>query len=227
VAVSGTVAVVGAPGESTFRGIAYAFDATDGSLIATLNNPNPSPSSGDAFGSSVAISGSVAIVGTPGENSERGIAHAFDATDGSLIATLSNPAANSGDFFGQSVAVSGDVAVVGAHQDDPGGITNAGIAYVFDATDGSLIGTLSNPDPATNDSFGVSVAIAGDIALVGAHADDPGGVSDAGTAYVFKPSVAGTCANPGRSEGTLLYNSSNKIMQYCDGANWVGIGKPP
>lgn len=33
------------------------------------------------------------------------------------------------------------------------------------------------------------------------------------------------CTTPARAEGTLLYNSSNSVMQYCDGTNWVAIGK--
>jgi alpha-tubulin suppressor-like RCC1 family protein len=33
------------------------------------------------------------------------------------------------------------------------------------------------------------------------------------------------CLNPQRYEGTLLYNSSNNVMQYCDGVSWVQIGK--
>lgn len=29
---------------------------------------------------------------------------------------------------------------------------------------------------------------------------------------------------PAREEGTIFYNSANKLMQYCDGAGWVSIG---
>lgn len=32
------------------------------------------------------------------------------------------------------------------------------------------------------------------------------------------------CLNPVREEGALTYNSSSKVMQYCDGVSWVGIG---
>ncbi|MCI0630835.1 MAG: FG-GAP repeat protein, partial [Phycisphaerales bacterium] len=40
-------------------------------------------------------------------------------------------------------------------------------------------------DAAAGDSFGVSVALSGDTALVGAYADDHPGASNAGSAYVF------------------------------------------
>ncbi|MCH8001641.1 MAG: hypothetical protein IIA34_08300 [Proteobacteria bacterium] len=45
---------------------------------------------------------------------------------------------------------------------------------------GALITTLNNPDPTASDLFGVSVAVAGNIAVIGASADDPGGVGNAG-----------------------------------------------
>ncbi len=40
-------------------------------------------------------------------------------------------------------------------------------------------------DGAANDNFGISVALSGDTALVGAYADDVGATSDQGSAYVF------------------------------------------
>ncbi|MBK9385662.1 MAG: FG-GAP repeat protein [Planctomycetes bacterium] len=40
-------------------------------------------------------------------------------------------------------------------------------------------------DPGNGDSFGRAVAISGDVAIVGSISDDHGGVSDAGSAYVF------------------------------------------
>jgi hypothetical protein len=66
--------------------------------------------------------------------------------------------------------------VVGADNDDPGGVSEAGTAYLFDATNGSLIATLNNPAPETGDYLGNSVAISGTIAVVGAYLDTPGGV---------------------------------------------------
>src|SRR6266536_5322560 len=45
--------------------------------------------------------------------------------------------------------------------------------------------TSPAPDGAAFDSFGVSVAVDGDTAVVGAYLDDTPGGSDAGSAYVF------------------------------------------
>jgi len=34
---------------------------------------------------------------------------------------------------------------------------------------------------------------------------------------------AGNCSNPTGAAGTLIYNSTQSIMQYCNGSEWVGI----
>ncbi|HEX3482876.1 MAG TPA: hypothetical protein VHT91_48035 [Kofleriaceae bacterium] len=95
------------------------------------------------------------------------------------------------DTFGFSVALSGDTAVVGANRNDERG-TDAGAAYVFvrSAASWTQQAKLTAADGATNENFGVSVAVSGDTALVGAIFDsDPGG-SDLGAAYVFVRSGA-------------------------------------
>ena len=73
--------------------------------------------------------------------------------------------------------------MVGAYSDDTGA-TDAGSAYVFDATTGNLLRTLNNPTPAASDYFGRSVAVSGSTVVVGAYLDDTG-ATDAGAAYVF------------------------------------------
>ena len=72
---------------------------------------------GDAFGCSVAISGSTAVVGAPGKNSKRGAAYVFmrSGTAWSQQAELTASDGAAGDAFGSSVAISGSTAVVGAH----------------------------------------------------------------------------------------------------------------
>ena len=60
------------------------------------------------------------------------------------------------------MAVSGNSAVVGAYLDSTGA-TNAGSAYVFNATTGALITTLHNPNLGSSDYFGYTVAISGNL----------------------------------------------------------------
>lgn len=174
------------PGGVANAGSAYVFDATTGALVSTLSNPSPVAT--DSFGRSVGISGNLAVVGAYGDDtgvSGAGIAYVFNATTGALVSTLNNPAPLTNDSFGWSADISGSLAIIGAYADDPGGVSNTGAAYVFNANTGALVSTLSNPAPAVADNFGYVVAISGTRALVGSRNDDPGGVSSAGGAFVF------------------------------------------
>ena len=33
------------------------------------------------------------------------------------------------------------------------------------------------------------------------------------------------CTSPANIEGTMMYNTTDSVMQYCNGVNWIGIGK--
>ncbi|MDA0243450.1 MAG: hypothetical protein OT477_08545 [Chloroflexi bacterium] len=145
---------------------------------------------GDRFGRAVAVSGDTAVIGAYWDNdggTESGSAYVFTRTGGvwsqQAKLTASDPGAF--DWFGVSVAVSGDTAVIGARWDDDGG-TDSGSAYVF-ARSGvvwSQQAKLTASDSAANDFFGISVAVNGDTAVIGAHGNDDGG-SESGSAYVF------------------------------------------
>jgi hypothetical protein len=37
--------------------------------------------------------------------------------------------------------------------------------------------------------------------------------------------LAAVCNNPGLPAGTMLYNDDHAVMQYCNGQDWIGIGK--
>ncbi|EPY01216.1 FG-GAP repeat protein, partial [Magnetospirillum fulvum] len=82
-----------------------------------------------------------------------------------------------------------NTALVGANAADPGGISNAGAAYVFTRSGGTWTqqAKLTASDKAANDWFGFSVSLSsdGNTAVVGAYQADPGGISGAGAAYVF------------------------------------------
>ena len=116
--------------------------------------------------------------------------------------TASDAAAD--DLFGISVAVAGDTAVVGAYFDDTPAGTDAGSAYVFVRSGGTWTqqAKLTASDAAASDQFGVSVAVAGDTAVVGAYVDDTPAGDDAGSAYVFAGrACAGVAATVTGSSG--------------------------
>ncbi len=200
VAISGNYAIVGADLEDdsggTTSGKAYIFNVTTGALLHTLDNPNAyGTSSTDAFGSSVAISGNYAIVGAYPEDDAGGTtsgkAYIFNVITGALLHTLDNPNAygtSLNDKFGLSVAISGNYAIVGAFEEDDAGGTESGKAYIFNVTTGALLHTLDNPNAystSADDEFGVSVAIDGNYAIIGARFEDDAGGFSSGKAYIY------------------------------------------
>jgi len=87
------------------------------------------------------------------------------------------------DHFAGSVAVNGDIALIGEDQDDVDG-TDSGSAYLFNITTGLQIAKLRPDDPAENKRFGFSVAIDGNLAVIGAIGNDTNG-RFSGAVYIF------------------------------------------
>ena len=194
-----------AVGGNTDQGRAYVFSGADGSLLFTLDTPNPQAEA--RFGRSVAVGdvngdgkGDIAVSAhyeDVGGNAEQGRAYVFSGANGSLLFTLDTPNPQTGAFFGQSVAV-GDVSgdgkadvAVGASMERVSDIDRQGRAYVFSGADGSLLLTLDRPKPQQFSVFGASVAV-GDVSgdgkadiAVGAYNEDVGTNADQGRAYVF------------------------------------------
>ncbi len=191
VGISGTTAIVGAwanDDNGSLSGSAYLFDTTTGRQIAKLL-PNDGAAF-DLFGISVGISGATAIVGARGDDDNgdfSGSAYLFDTTSDRQIAKLLPSDGAAGDNFGRSLAISGATAVVGARGDDDNG-DGSGSAYLFGTTTGRQIAKLLPDDGAAGDQFGVSVAISGATAIVGAWLDGDNG-SDSGSAYLFDASA--------------------------------------
>lgn len=186
VAIDGNRAIVGARNNvvsAVTGGSAHIFDTDTGGFLRTLDNPTPQV--GDRFGESVSISGNIAIVGAPEDNTAQtsaGSAYIYQVDTGALLWTINNPNPSPIDYFGFSVAIDGDRAIIGAYGEDTGA-SDAGSAYIYDATTGGLLHTLNNPQP-SDARFGDSVDISGNLAVVGAFLSDVG-ASGAGSVYVF------------------------------------------
>ncbi|NKB20943.1 MAG: PEP-CTERM sorting domain-containing protein [Alphaproteobacteria bacterium] len=187
VSVSGNHALIGASADDTQGvnvGQAHLYNATTGALLQTFNDPNVTTN--DQFGGSVSVSGNNVLIGARRDDTnglDVGQAHLFDATTGALLQTFNDPTPTGGDQFGRSVSISGNNVLVGAVSDNTNG-PGVGQAHLFDATTGALLQTFNDPTPTGADSFGSSVAISGNFALVGARHDDTSGV-DVGQAYLF------------------------------------------
>jgi len=159
--------------------------------------PEANPGDGywaDEFGHSVAVDVDLAVIGVPrddvGSVVDQGSAYVFVRGVGNAWTLQTKLTADDGatdDRFGYSVAIGGTTVLVGAHQHDVGSNSNQGAAYAFVSVAGvwSQQARLVAPDGATDDSFGISVAVSGDTAVVGASADDVGPNGDQGTAHVF------------------------------------------
>jgi hypothetical protein len=90
-----------------------------------------------------------------------------------------------GDGFGYSVCVSADYAIVGAGMDDDdGAASGSACIYAHDGLTWKQKVKLTAPDADADDYFGMSVAIDGDYAIVGAPHNDIG-VTNCGSAYIF------------------------------------------
>ncbi len=209
VAVSGDVIVVGAPYDSSYAGAVYVFQRMDGGADAWGEAAKLTASdagSNDFFGWSVGVSGDVIVAGAWSEDAggqNAGAAYVFQRMQGGAdnwgeVTKLTASDAQPMDQFGYAAAISGDVIVVGARWEEEGG-SSAGAAYVFQRMQGGAdnwgqVAKLMASDPAENDSFvfGQSVAVSGDVIVVGAWAAESDGGSEAGAAYVFQRTQGGT-----------------------------------
>ncbi|MGO9408865.1 MAG: FG-GAP repeat protein [Acidimicrobiales bacterium] len=181
VAVSGATVVVGAVGHARYMGRAYVFTKTTSGWEQTAELEGSDTVTEDGFGTSVAVSGTMAVVGAEGYAKGAGRAYVFSETEGvwKQTAELKGSDTVTGDNFGTSVALSGTTVVVSSY----GQADSAGRAYVFTGTAGVWKQTaeLKGSDTAAGDYFGISAAVSGTSAVVGAYDH----ATDAGRAYVF------------------------------------------
>lgn len=144
----------------------------------------------DAFGTSVAVFNDVVLVGSP-ENDDHGnssgsvYVYTNDGSGWNEDMKLTADDAAASDFFGISLALSSDTILVGSYWDDENG-ANSGSVYVydFDGTDWAQQTKLIATDEGSPGQFGFSVALDGDIAIVGANKGN-GIESESGSAYVY------------------------------------------
>lgn len=169
-------ALLALPAPTRAAGPSYVV-STGGSVESSAIEPSqearltPSSNAGPSeWGSSVAVSGDTAVVGSAccGGTDLHGLAEVFvrDGDTWSWQATLSASDTPPGaqDLFGWSVAIEGDVAIIGA----PGFAREA--AYVFRRTGVTWVEeaklTATPRDP--YNFFGGAVEISGDTVIVGA-----------------------------------------------------------
>lgn len=191
VAIEGERALVGDP----HLGAAYLFSRGDGGW-SPEQSLRPNNGHAHSFGASVTLANGRALVGAPGTRvgaSERqGAAYLFVHTETGWIERAEIAASDgaSHDGFGSAVASSGDTLLVGAPYATIGSNEIQGAAYVFrQAADETWPQErkLTATDSDGRETFGVSIALDGDRALVGASGMNEG----QGAAYVFARTPTG------------------------------------
>ncbi len=240
VAVSGNVAIVGAPNASV-SGAAYVYarQGNGWALQAALLPSNPTGYF-DEFGTSVAIHGNTAVVGAPGRQSRpyvpTGAAYVFERFGQSWreVAILTSPLPLAGAWFGHSVGLHGSTAVVGApyyYGDSTGA---SGAAFVFERRGDRWVeaAELSSPSsaPGPYDGFGWDVAISGPSVVIGAPSERVAGLDGAGAVYTFEPHGSRWELQSSLVASDPVYLGHHGISVAIDGnsiiAGAVGAGSP-
>lgn len=203
IAIEGDIAVVGAPfGDGgTFRGHAFAYSRRGDrwvlrSVLAVTGSET------DGLGTAAAIAGDVAVVGVP-------VRASFFGTPGvgaidswrrnpvddtwAQVDSYQRPDGPTWDEFGASIVTSGDTALIAAPLQERGSVDAAGRVHVYRRRPSGWVheAELVGSDvPKRDDRFGHSIALAGDVAVVGAAQADTA-EADAGLAYVFRRTANG------------------------------------
>jgi hypothetical protein len=171
VSIDNGTAAIGAPDRNNNQGAVYVYDINEPNgwdYVITLLPPDLNDT--DQFGWSVCIDSNRIVVGVNAEGANE--VYVFDYngtewnTDPKVLAVVSADA-----YFGKSVSIDGNTIVVGAMGNAQ---TQTGAAYVFDynGTEWNYEQELTDPCGADGDSFGCSVAVDGDVIVVGAESDD-------------------------------------------------------
>lgn len=188
VALAGDQVLVGADGDDdlfTDQGAVYVFDLQSGALIDKILAPDAEAQ--DRFGGRLAVDGDRALVSawqkSVGSATSAGQVYLVDLPTRSVIQTLTASDPEGWDYFGDSIALDGERAVVGAPRTEDLGV-NSGAVYVFDLTSGQEMSKLLPTDGDSYDQFGESVALTGELVLVGAPFQDEVG-GESGAVYLF------------------------------------------
>ena len=188
----------------------------------------------DGFGFSMALSGSLLVVGAPNKSGDRGAAYVYEKQGNSWVQIQVLQAANplEGDVFGSAVSVMGSTIAVGAPQsaveepdnpvdanipDDPGFVE----VWTHNGTEFERTASLDNFDPFNGggEEFGKSLALTDNGWLMVGSPNDgpPGGAGRVfgyqfnGTEWVLAQEISTTDSPQGAAFGTTLSWSAGTL----------------
>eukprot|EP00045_Choanoeca_perplexa_P007916 m.72729 g.72729 ORF g.72729 m.72729 type:complete len:377 (+) comp14276_c2_seq7:91-1221(+) len=213
IAISSTMLVVGSPfddengGDS---GSAYVYEKnTTGAYVLASKLTASDGVAKDRFGSAVAVTDSVVVVGAHFDDDlgdRSGAAYVFERNSTGAYVQTSKLVADDGtvdDCFGFAVAATDSAVVIGAYRDGDGGQLLTGAAYVFEKNStGAYVqaGKLFANDAAAGDRFGRAVAVSDNgMVVVGAPS--------AGSVHVFEKNRTGAYVQVGKLSAANPNNS--------------------
>jgi len=147
-------------------GAAHLYDTWTGRYLRRLTPSDAATNVNGGAGSSVAVAGTLAVVGVP-NTGPGGNVYGFDARTGKQLWKLDPEDVGR---FGDAVALSGDRLLIGNPAATDAGQSNAGKAYIYSTTTTppTLLHTLGrDADVAASSFFGGAVALCGNLAVVG------------------------------------------------------------
>ncbi|HEX7927187.1 MAG TPA: hypothetical protein VF678_06335, partial [bacterium] len=260
VAISGNHAVISLPAydhtaSTTNTGAVFFYErdqAGGWSQVGFAEKPGVGALFNNAqFGYSVAVSGDVALVGTPAE--VHSVTSAANAGRVSIFRRqttgtwtwerdLEEPTGAAGAQFGFSVAISGNVILIGARTIGSlaatgGTATTTGTVYPYEYIEGNWIakspiqppGNQCTAAQCTSMQFGYSVTVSGDLAVIGAI-NEKTGTALTGSAWFFRRDsgtgqwswiTAGGGKYQFATTGDVLTGSSVSIS-----GTWAAVGTP-
>jgi hypothetical protein len=199
----GDTVIVGAYREDTGgtdAGSAYIYTRSGSTWSQQAKIQASFGGSEDRFGYSVSIDsdGDTAIVSAIYEDTggaSAGSAYIFtrSGTSWGQQAQIQPTNVSSSDQFGRSVSISGDGnTVIGSSPIEDTGFTNAGAVYIFTRSGSTWTqqAKIQAYDAQASGWFGnyVDISNDGNTVIIGADNTDSGSISEAGAAYIYKPS---------------------------------------
>jgi hypothetical protein len=226
-ALQGERLLIGAGRADNRRGAAYVYARSGNIWLQRQRLAAAAAQAGDSFGYAVALDGDTALIGAPGRagltpgSFSLGAVYAFVDELGiwSQQALLLAAAGANGDRLGSAVSLDGDLALLGA----PLAANAAGSAYLFQRSAGqwSELAQLGAVGVLPGDRFGWSLALAGDLAVVGA----PYTEASCGAGYLFRPLVGNWVEVPGATVGDRAFGHLLGWSVANDGQRWL-LGAP-
>ncbi|MGN6520238.1 MAG: FG-GAP repeat protein [Dokdonella sp.] len=170
--------------------------------VQTQQVTEADPAFDPEFGVSVAVHGSVAMIGAQQAridgNDGQGAVYVFEKSNGVWSRTQKIVASDGQayDTFGNAIAFDGDTALIGAYGTMVDGNFSQGAVYVFTHANGTWTQTqkITAADGQMFDNFGYSIGLVGTTAIIGADGATVGANGTQGAAYVYDGS-SGTWTN--------------------------------